>query len=88
MKSSFLMSLVVARKPAVLITAPAPKMMPSRLMTNTLPFASRLPRIWLGPNPPTTRLSAIEFEFGWTNVVFSPTPMLNMCQLMMALLEC
>ena len=35
--------------------------------------------------PPVTRLSAIEFAFGWTNVVFSPTPMSNMCQLMMAL---
>ena len=51
MKSSLRMSLVVARKPAVLITAPAPKMMPSRLTTNTLPLASRLPRICDGPEP-------------------------------------
>ena len=69
----------------MLITAPAPKMMPSRLTTNTLPFAFRLPRICDGPMPPVTRLSAIELLFGCTNVVFSPTPMSNMRQLMIAL---
>jgi len=84
MKPSLRMSLVVARNPAVLITAPAPKMMPSRLMTNTFPLASRLPRIWLGPWPPVTRLSAIELLSGCLNVVFSPTPMSNMRQLMIA----
>ena len=51
MKSSLRMSLVVARKPAVLITAPAPKMMPSRLTTNTLPLALRLPRICARAHP-------------------------------------
>ena len=88
MKSSLRMSLVVARKPAVVITAPGPKMMPSRLTRNTLPFAVSVPRIWLGPSPPVTLLSTIEFAFGWTNVVFSPTPILNRFQLMIALSDC
>ena len=64
MKSLFLMSLVVARNPAVLITAPAPKMMPSRLTMNTRPFASMLPRICEGPSPPVTRLRMVEEAFG------------------------
>ena len=85
MKSSLRISLVVARKPAVVMTAPGPKMMPSRLTMNTLPLADRLPRIWLGPRLPVTRLSAIELLFGWLNVVRSPTPMSNMRQLMTAL---
>ena len=60
MKSSFLMSLVVARKPAVLITALGPNRMPSRLMTKTRPLAVSVPRISDGPSPPVTRLSAID----------------------------
>ncbi len=34
--------------------------------------------------PPVTRLSAIDDEFGWKNVVVWPAPMLNVFQLMMA----
>ena len=65
MKSAFLMSLVVARKPAVFTTLPGPNRMPSRLMTKTRPLAVSEPRISDGPRPPTTRLSATEELFGW-----------------------
>src|SRR5262245_64822045 len=60
MKSEFLISLVEARKPAVLTTAPGPNRMPSRLMRKMRPFAVRLPRISDGPSPPVTRLSATD----------------------------
>ena len=60
MKSEFLMSWVVARKPAVFTTALGPNRMPSRLMTNTRPFAVSVPRISDGPSPPVTRLSTTE----------------------------
>jgi hypothetical protein len=58
------MSLVVARKPEVLMTAPGPNSTPSRLITNTRPLAVRVPRISDGPSPPVTRLSAIEELLG------------------------
>src|SRR5215813_5195371 len=64
MKSEFLMSLVVARKPDVLTVALGPKKMPSRLTMNTLPLAFSEPRIWLGPSPPVTRLSATDDALG------------------------
>ena len=64
MKSSFLMSLVVARKPAVLMTAPLPNRMPSRLMRKMRPFAVSVPRICDGPSPPVTRLSATDELLG------------------------
>ena len=54
------MSLVVARKPAVLITEPGPNSTPSRLITKTCPFAVSVPKISDGPSPPVTRLSAID----------------------------
>ena len=60
MKSEFLMSLVLARKPAVLITEPGPNSTPSRLMTKTCPFAVRVPKICEGPSPPVTRLSTTD----------------------------
>ena len=64
MKSLFLMSLVVARKPAVLMTECGPNRIPSPLITNTRPLAVSVPSIIEGPSPPTTRLSAIEDEPG------------------------
>ena len=60
MKSAFLMSLVVARKPAVFTTLPGPNRMPSRLMMKTRPLAVSEPMISDGPRPPVTRLSATE----------------------------
>ncbi len=84
MKSEFLMSLVVARKPAVSTLAFGPNRTPSRLMTNTRPLALSVPRISVGPSPPVTRLSATEDEPGCTNWVRSPAPMLNWFQLMTA----
>ncbi len=87
MKSSFLMSCVLARKPAVLTTEFGPNRKPSRLIRNTRPLASRRPRICEGPSPPVTRLSAIELAFGCTKVARSLTPMSNRRQLMMALSE-
>ena len=54
------MSLVVARKPAVLTTAPGPNRTPSRLMMNTRPLAVSVPRISEGPRPPVTLLSATD----------------------------
>ena len=68
----------------MLISAPAPKMMPSRLTRNTRPLASMVPRICEGPWPPVTRLRVIEVAFGCTNCVRSPVPMLNVCQLTIA----
>src|SRR5262249_55231815 len=64
MKSEFLMSLVVARKPDVLMVELGPKKMPSRLRMNTLRWALSKPRIWLGPPPPVTRLSATDDALG------------------------
>ena len=64
MKSALRMSLVEARKPAVLITALRPNSMPSRLMMKTRPLAVMVPSITDGPSPPVTRLSVIEEEFG------------------------
>src|ERR1700751_2426904 len=84
MKSALWMSLVVARNPAVLMVAPRQKMMPSPLTTNTRPLAISVPRIWVGPRPPVTRLSATAELLGWLKVVVSPTPMLNVFQLMIA----
>ena len=43
MKSLFLMSLVVARKPDVFTTAPLPIRMPAGLMIHTWPFAVSVP---------------------------------------------
>ena len=60
MKSAFLISLVVARKPAVLTTEPGPNNMPSRLMMKTRPLAVSVPMISDGPRPPVTRLSATD----------------------------
>ena len=51
MKSAFLMSLVVARKPAVFTTLPGPNRMPSRLMMKTRPLAVSVPMISDGPEP-------------------------------------
>ena len=51
MKSAFLMSLVVARKPAVLITALGPNSMPSRLMMKTRPLAVSVPIDLRGAEP-------------------------------------
>src|SRR5262245_37962298 len=84
MKSEFLMSLVVARKPAVLTTAFFPNRTPSRLTMNTWPLVVRVPLISDGPRPPVTRLSATDEALGWTKRVVSPAPMLNVFQLMMA----
>ena len=64
MKSWFLMSCVVATKPAVFTTAPLPNRMPSRLITKTMPLALSVPRISDGPSPPVTRLSTTEELFG------------------------
>ena len=60
MKSALRMSLVVARKPAVLIEAPRPISTPSPLTMNTRPLAVSVPLIIDGPPPPVTRLSAID----------------------------
>ena len=86
MKSAFLMSLVVARKPAVFTTLPGPNRMPSRLMTNTRPLAVNVPMISDGPRPPVTRLSATDELFGWLKRTLSLARMLNVFQLMIALL--
>ena len=64
MKSAFLMSLVVARKPAVFTTLPGPNRMPSRLMMKTRPLAVSEPMISDGPRPPVTRLSATDEALG------------------------
>src|SRR5580700_12247728 len=64
MKSSLRMSLVVARKPAVLMDEWGPNTMPSPLTTNTRPFAVSVPSRYDGPCPPITRLSAIDVLFG------------------------
>ena len=64
MKSAFLMSLVVARKPAVFTTLPGPNRMPSRLMMKTRPLAVSVPMISDGPRPPVTRLSATDEALG------------------------
>ncbi len=64
MKSSLRISLVEARKPAVLITALRPNSMPSRLMMKTRPLAVMVPSITEGPSPPVTRLSVIADELG------------------------
>src|SRR3954468_16220988 len=85
MKSAFLMSLVVARKPAVLITLPGPNRMPSRLMTKTRPLAVSEPMISDGPSPPVTRLSATDEALGWLKRTLSLARMLNVFQLMIAL---
>src|SRR6266404_5783176 len=58
MKSEFLMSWVVARKPAVFTTALGPNRMPSRLMANTRPFAVSVPRISVGRAQPRDRRGA------------------------------
>ena len=58
------MSFVVARKPAVFTTAEGPNRMPSRLMTNTRPFAVSVPMISEGPSPPVTRLSTTDELLG------------------------
>jgi hypothetical protein len=86
MKSEFLMSLVVARKLAVLTTAEGPNRIPSRLMRKTRPFAVSVPRISEGPSPPVTRLSTTDELPGWLNCTRSLTPILNVFQLMIALL--
>ena len=86
MKSAFLMSLVVARKPAVFTTLPGPNRMPSRLMTNTRPLAVNVPMISDGPRPPVTRLSATDELLGWLKRTLSLARMLNVFQLMIALL--
>src|SRR5258705_6104025 len=65
MKSVFLMSLVLARKPAVFTTLPRPNRMPSRLMTNTRPLAVSVPIISDGPRPPDPRLKATDELIGW-----------------------
>ena len=64
MKSALRMSLVVARKPAVLITALRPNSMPSRLMMKTRPLAVMVPSITEGPSPPVTRFSVIDDDPG------------------------
>src|SRR5262245_11308550 len=51
MKSAFLMSLVLARKPAVLTTAPGPNSTPSRLMRKMRPFALRWTQYLRRPEP-------------------------------------
>src|ERR1041385_1182320 len=84
MKSEFLMSFVVARKPAVLITPFGPISTPSRLIRKTWPLALSVPLMVEGPKPPITRLSATALAFGCTKVVVSPGPMLNVFQLMIA----
>ena len=84
MKSALRMSLVVARKPAVLITALRPNSMPSRLMMKTRPLAVMVPSITEGPSPPVTRLSVIDEVPGWLNVAEPPVETLNVFQLMMA----
>ena len=61
-----------------------PKMMPLGLISSTLPFDCRAPRIWEGL-PPTTRLSTALKADGWTNLVVSLAAILKPCQLMMAL---
>ena len=86
MKSAFLMSCVVARNPAVLTTDEGPNRIPSRLMRNTRPFAVSVPRISEGPSPPVTRLSTTEELPGWLKRTLSLAPILNVCQLMIALL--
>ena len=86
MKSAFLMSLVVARKPAVFTTLPGPNRMPSRLMTNTRPLAVNVPMISDGPRPPVTRLSATDELLGWLKRTLSLARMLNVFQFMIALL--
>src|ERR1700688_5193030 len=60
MKSSLRMSLVVARKPAVLMLEWAPNRMPSPLTMKTRPLAVRVPSRDDGPCPAITRLSAVE----------------------------
>src|ERR1700683_2585085 len=52
-------SIVLARKPAELMTAPDPIKTPSPLMINTRPLASSVPSMSETPWP-VTRLSAIE----------------------------
>jgi hypothetical protein len=64
MKSSLRMSWVVARKLAVLTTAPEPNSTPLGLIRNTRPLALIVPLISEGPSPPVTRLSTTEDEFG------------------------
>ena len=86
MKSRLRMSLVVARKPAVFTTAEGPNRMPSRLMTNTRPLAVSVPRISEGPSPPVTRLSTTDELPGWLKRTLSRAPILNVFQLMIALL--
>src|SRR5215471_1117240 len=85
MKSEFLMSLVVARKPAVLTTEPGPNSTPSRLMMKTRPFAVSVPMISDGPWPPVTRLSTVEELEGWLKRTLSLARILNVFQLMIAL---
>jgi hypothetical protein len=84
MKSALAMSWVVARKPAVLMTAPLPISTPFGLIRKTRPLALSVPKICDGFGSPMTRLSTVEVEFGWMNRVVSPEPMLNDCQLMTA----
>ena len=55
-------------------------------MRNTRPFAVSVPRISEGPSPPVTRLSTTEELPGWLKRTLSLAPILNVCQLMIALL--
>jgi hypothetical protein len=64
MRSAFLISLVVARKPAVLTVELGPNRIPSGLIRKMRPLADRAPWTVDGPSPPTTRSSPTEVELG------------------------
>src|ERR1051325_1556794 len=73
-----------ARKPWASMLDPLPKYTPLVLTRNTWPLAERLPKMLVG-DPPITLLSTTEEVEGCRNWTYWPCPMLNCCQLMMAL---
>src|SRR5579862_2063686 len=75
---------VEARKPCTSRVAERPKNTPLGLTRNTWPLPVRLPRM-LEAEPPVTRLRTTAELEGWRNWTYWPLPMLNCCQLMMAL---
>ncbi len=71
-------------EPTLIWLAP-PKMMPFWLITSTWPSALMLPRIWLGPRLPVTRLSAVQVALPcWLKLTVVRAPTLKVCQLRIA----